>query len=89
MRVGLVNNGEYLLGFNRLARRYFDFFYGSGCRGDNGDFHFHRFHDDDDFVFFNVFADLFFYFENFSNHGGFDVRGQDIFSFCDELKRNN
>ena len=54
----LVDDGERLLRFNRLAGRNFNFLEGPTDRRDDGNLHLHRFHDHHDVVFFDVIADL-------------------------------
>ena len=53
----------------------------SAGRRDDGNFHFHRFHDDDHIVFIDMIADLFFDFQNFSHHGCFESLLPSEFSF--------
>ena len=61
-----------LLGFDGLAGRNFDFFDDTTDGSDDGNLHLHRFHDDDDIVFLDAVANLFFYFKNFTHHRGFN-----------------
>lgn len=59
---GLIYDGERLFRFNRLTWSDLHFFQGSGNRRDDGNFHLHRFHNDNDFVLIDMLADLFFNF---------------------------
>jgi hypothetical protein len=69
---GLLDDGENLLGFDGLAYGDFQFLKGSTSRSDDGNLHFHGFHDDHHFVFIDRVADLFFNLQYLPNHGCFD-----------------
>ena len=59
-----------------MAGRNFNFFYDTTDGSHDRNLHFHGFQNDDHIVFFDVVANLFFDFQNFAHHRGFNRRFQ-------------
>ncbi len=79
----LFDGGERLFGFYGLTDGSLYLFQRSRCGRNDGNFHFHRFHDDNDFILVDVIAGFFFDFQNFSDHRCFNDCGQRDSPFFD------
>ena len=87
-RFPLLKNRQDLAFIDGITDFNFNFFYGPGTRCVNGNFHFHRVHDDNFFFFLYLAADTHRNAGNLPRHGGFNFhthssfRASLIFNFC-------
>jgi len=78
---GLLDDREFLLGFDGLAGSNFNFLESARGGRDDGNLHFHGFHDNHHFVLIDVIANVLFNLQNLAYHRGFNSCRQDDYSF--------